>query len=92
MPPRLFTLVDVGVCSADHVGSPAVWDGAALREFYCTFATPQAIGPSSVPGLLCPSTRNDLDGVALALGPADESGVVHARIGPGLGGPVGVRS
>lgn len=90
---REIALVDVGVCSAGHVGSRAVWDPAALRELYCTFATPDAIGLSSVPGLLCPSARNDPDGVALALGPADESAVVvHAPIAPGLVAPVGVRS
>lgn len=90
---REIALVDVALCSFGHVGSRAVWDPAALRRLYCTFAEPDAIGLSSIPGLLCPSHRTDPDGVVLALGPAEESPVVvHAPIAPGLVAPVGVRS
>jgi predicted polyphosphate/ATP-dependent NAD kinase len=90
---REIALVDVALCTAGHVGSRAVWDPASLRELYCTFAEPDAIGLSSIPGLLCPSGRTEPDGIALALGPAAESPVVvHAPIAPGLVAPVGVRS
>jgi hypothetical protein len=90
---REIALVDVALCTSGHVGSRAVWDPAALRQLYCTFAEPDAIGLSSIPGLLCPSARTEPDGVALALGPAEESPVVvHAPIAPGLVAPVGVRS
>jgi hypothetical protein len=75
------------------VGSRAVWDPAGLVELYCTFAEPDAIGLSSVPGLLCPSGRDDPDGVALSLGPPEASPyVVQAPIAPGLVVDVGVRS
>lgn len=85
-------LVDVAVTAAGHVGSRAVWDPATLTELYCTFAEPDGIGLSSVPGLLCPSLRTDPDGVALRLGdPADCPTVVRAPIAPGLVADVGVR-
>jgi predicted polyphosphate/ATP-dependent NAD kinase len=90
---REIALVDVALCASGHVGSRAVWDPAALRELYCTFAEPDAIGLSSIPGLLCPSSRTEPGGIALTLGPAEESPfVVHAPIAPGLVAPVGVRS
>jgi predicted polyphosphate/ATP-dependent NAD kinase len=90
---REIALVDVALCASGHVGSRALWDPAALRELYCSFAEPDAIGLSSIPGLLCPSGRNEPDGIALTLGPAAESPfVVHAPIAPGLVAPVGVRS
>ncbi|MBO0893928.1 MAG: NAD(+)/NADH kinase [Acidimicrobiales bacterium] len=90
---REIALVDVARCASGHVGSRAVWDPAALRQLFCTFAEPDAIGLSSIPGLLCPSGRTEPDGVALVLGPVEESPfVVHAPIAPGLVAPVGVRS
>jgi predicted polyphosphate/ATP-dependent NAD kinase len=90
---REIALVDVALCTSGHVGSRAVWDPASLRELYCTFAEPDAIGLSSIPGLLCPSDRTEPDGIALTLGSVAESPVVvHAPIAPGLVAPVGVRS
>ncbi|MQA10611.1 MAG: ATP-NAD kinase [Pseudonocardiaceae bacterium] len=86
-----FALVDVCVCTARYVGSRALWDPATLTELYCTFAEPDGIGLSSVPGQLCPSPREKPDGVALRLGPPDRARhVVHAPIAPGLVVPVGV--
>ena len=84
-------LVDVGVSTARHVGARALWDPAALTELYCTFAEPDAVGLSAVPGLLCPSPRDKPDGVALRLCPVEAAPtVVHAPIAPGLVLPVGV--
>lgn len=84
-------LVDVCVSTARHVGSRALWDPRELRELYCTFAEPDGIGLSSVPGLLCPSPRAEIDGVALRLcDPAEAPYVVHAPVAPGLVLPVGV--
>lgn len=86
-------LVDVALCASGHVGSRAVWDPAALRQLYCTFAEPDAIGLSSIAGLVCPSGRAEPDGIVVALGPVEGSPVVvHAPIAPGLVAPVGVRS
>lgn len=85
-------LVDVCFSVTRHLGARALWDPATLTELYCTFAEPDGIGLSSVPGLLCPSPRAEPDGVALRLGPPAECRyVVHAPIAPGLVLPVGVR-
>lgn len=84
-------LVDVGVSTARYVGSRALWHPDALTELYCTFAEPDAIGLSSIPGLLCPSPRDEPDGVVLRLCPVEQARtVVHAPIAPGLVLPVGV--
>jgi hypothetical protein len=85
-------LVDVCVSTSRHVGSRALWHPELLTELYCTFAEPDGIGLSSVPGLLCPSPRDTPEGVALRLSPLDSARVVvHAPIAPGLLVPVGVR-
>lgn len=86
-------LVDVCVSLARHVGSRALWDTSALVELYCTYAEPDAIGLSSVAGLLCPSPRSRADGVALVLGsPREARHVVRAPVAPGLVVDVGVHS
>jgi predicted polyphosphate/ATP-dependent NAD kinase len=88
-------LVDVAVARTADVGARALWDPGALTELYCTFAEPDGIGLSSIPGLLCPSPRSTPDGVALLLCPPaspEAVRVVHAPIAPGLVTPVGVRS
>ncbi|WP_163506335.1 ATP-NAD kinase family protein [Fodinicola acaciae] len=84
-------LVDVCVSTARHVGARALWDTTALTELYCCFAEPDAIGLSSIPGQLCPSSRSSPDGVELSLAP-DGKPVVYAPIAPGLVVPVGVRT
>jgi predicted polyphosphate/ATP-dependent NAD kinase len=86
-------LVDVCVTTADHLGSRALWEPSTLRELYCTFAEPHAVGLSSIPGLLCPSPRPTKEGVALEFDdPATSRTVVRAPIAPGLVVEVGVRS
>lgn len=88
---RELALVDVCASASQHIGSRALWDPRGLNELYCTFAEPDAIGLSSVPGQLCPSPRERADGVGLRLAPADRARyVVHAPIAPGLVVPVGV--
>lgn len=90
---RDHALVDVCVTAAEHRGSRAVWDASVLRELYCTFAEPDAIGLSSIAGLLCPSPRPTPAGVMLHLAdPADAPTTVLAPIAPGLLVEVGVRS
>ncbi|MEV4149348.1 NAD(+)/NADH kinase [Amycolatopsis sp. NPDC049691] len=89
---REIALVDVCVSLSRHIGARALWDPSSLTELYCTFAEPDGIGLSSVPGQLCPSPRSSPTGVALQLGPVGETPyVVHAPIAPGLVRPVGVR-
>lgn len=85
-------LVDVCLSAGYHVGARALWDPAGLTRLFCTFAEPDAIGLSSVPGQLCPSPRAEPDGVALRLGPPEGCPyAVHAPIAPGLVAAVGVR-
>ncbi|HET6287236.1 ATP-NAD kinase [Amycolatopsis sp. QT-25] len=83
---REIALTDVSVCSESR------WDPAALTELYCTFAVPDGVGLSSIPGRLCPSPKSTVDGVAVSLGPVDETPyVVQAPIAPGEVRAVGVR-
>ncbi|GAB3706185.1 NAD(+)/NADH kinase [Amycolatopsis oliviviridis] len=83
---REIALTDVSVCSESR------WDPASLTELYCTFAVPDGIGLSSIPGRLCPSPKSTVDGVAVSLGPVDETPyVVQAPIAPGEVRSVGVR-
>jgi len=82
-------LVDVAVTTGLHRGARAVWDPATLTELYCAFAEPDAIGLSSIAGLLAPSPRGAIDGVALRLGRPARN-VVLAPIAPGVVVPVDV--
>lgn len=85
-------LVDVCASSSHHVGAKALWHPETLSELCCTFAEPDGIGLSSVPGLLCPVSRDSPDGVALQLTSLDRARViVRAPIAPGLVIPVGVK-
>lgn len=62
-------LVDVCVSRTRDVGARALWDPDALGQLFCTFAEPDGIGLSSIPGLLCPTPRDEPDGVLLTLCP-----------------------
>lgn len=84
-------LVDVAVCRTRHVGSRAVWDPSTVTDVLCTVAEPDAIGLSSVAGLVHPSPRSTPNGVAVRLCPPHTGATtVRAAIGPGLIRPVGV--
>jgi len=86
-------LVDVCRTTSGMQGSRALWQPERLRELCCTFAEPDAIGLSSIPGLLCPSPRGAKAGVLVHLVPAETAGlVVRAPIAPGLVLDVGVAS
>jgi predicted polyphosphate/ATP-dependent NAD kinase len=85
-------LVDVCVSTVAHVGSRALWQPATLRELYCAFAEPHAIGLSSIAGLLHPAGRTAPDGVVVRLAPAEHAPrSVLAPIAPGVVAPIGVR-
>jgi predicted polyphosphate/ATP-dependent NAD kinase len=89
---REIALVDVCVSTVTHVGSRALWQPATLREVYCAFAEPHAIGLSSIAGLLHPSARTDPHGVAVRLAaPELAARCVLAPIAPGVIVPIGVR-
>jgi len=84
-------LVDVCVSTVGYVGARALWQTAALRELYCAFAEPHAIGLSSIAAQLRPTARDSLRGVAVRLAgddPAPRS--VLAPIAPGTLAHVGV--
>ncbi|MHA6803504.1 ATP-NAD kinase family protein [Salinifilum ghardaiensis] len=84
-------LVDVCVSTETDVGARALWRVGALRELYCTFARPQAIGLSAVAGQLDPTAPEDEHGVAVHLsGTAPAPRSVLAPIAPGLLDTVGV--
>jgi predicted polyphosphate/ATP-dependent NAD kinase len=84
-------LVDVCVSTVAHVGSRALWQPETLREVYCAFAEPHAIGLSSIAGLLDPCRRTDPDGVFVRLAPpAAAPRTVFAPIAPGIVAPIGV--
>lgn len=85
-------LVDVCGSLSPYVGSRALWEPGQLTELFCAFAEPDAIGLSSVAGQLCPSARDEPDGVAIRFAPPERARwVVRAPIAPGLVVPVGVR-
>jgi predicted polyphosphate/ATP-dependent NAD kinase len=84
-------LVDVCVSTVTHVGARALWEVDTLRELYCAFAEPHAIGLSSVLGLAAPTGRTDPHGVRARLagtGPAPRR--VLAPVAPGVLAPVGL--
>ena len=63
-----------------------------MRELYCAFAEPHAIGLSSIAGLLYPAARTDPHGVIVTLAdPATADRTVFAPIAPGVVAPIGVR-
>ena len=85
-------LVDVCVNTIGEIGSRAVWRTDTLRELYCTFAEPDAIGLSSIPGRILPTSRFAPNGVAVLIAPPHPSRTVLAPIAPGLLEPVGLKS
>ena len=90
-PVEEIALVDVCVSTVAHVGSKALWQPDTLREVYCAFAEPHAIGLSSIAGLLHPTGRTDPDGVAVRLAPPLHAPqAVLAPITPGVVVPIGI--
>jgi predicted polyphosphate/ATP-dependent NAD kinase len=84
-------LVDVCVSSVTHVGARALWEVDTLRELYCAFAEPHAIGLSSVLGLVAPTARTDRAGIwARLAGSGPSARRVLAPVAPGVLAPVGL--
>ena len=89
---REIALVDVCVSTVTHIGSRALWQPDTLREVYCAFAEPHAIGMSSIAGLLQPAARTDPHGVAVTLAvPELAPRSVLAPIAPGVILPIGIQ-
>jgi predicted polyphosphate/ATP-dependent NAD kinase len=84
-------LVDVCVSTEAHIGARALWHVGSLRELYCAFAEPHAIGLSSVAAMLHPTPRDHPGGVAVRLaGDGPASRWVTAPIAPGVLARVGI--
>jgi predicted polyphosphate/ATP-dependent NAD kinase len=84
-------LVDVCVSTEAHIGARALWHVGSLRDLYCAFAEPHAIGLSSVAAMLHPTPRDHPGGVAVRLaGDGPASRWVTAPIAPGVLARVGI--
>jgi predicted polyphosphate/ATP-dependent NAD kinase len=86
-------LVDVCVSNLAHIGARALWQPETLTELVVAFAEPDAIGLSSIAGLLRPVSRDADHGLYLRLAPPHSPGTLAtlaAPIGPGLVAEVGV--
>ncbi len=89
--PRARALVDVVVSSEEWTGSKALWHSETLSQIFVTFAEPDAIGLSSVAGLVQPVSRSAGHGLCVQIAaPATARMTVEAPIAPGLIVPVGV--
>jgi predicted polyphosphate/ATP-dependent NAD kinase len=91
--PEEIALVDVCVSNLTHIGARALWQPETLSELVVAFAEPDAIGLSSIAGLLRPVSRDADHGLYLRLAPPCSAGLfatLAAPIGPGLVAEVGV--
>lgn len=80
-------LVDVAVSREPHTGARAVATGEPLSHLYASFAEPNALGLSSVAGLLQPVAREAPHGLHVRFGPGRR---LWAPIMPGTLEPVSV--
>ena len=86
-------LVDMCHSSTSWVGTKALWQAESLKELFVTFAESDAVGLSSVAGLIRTVSRCSPYGLRLSLVPPGEGIMtVTAPIAPGLMVPVGIAS
>lgn len=86
-------LVDMCHSSAGWIGTKAIWQPESLRELFVTFAESDAVGLSSIAGLVHPVCRCSPYGLRMTLVPPGEGIMtVTAPIAPGLMAPVGIAS
>ncbi|MDQ3386086.1 MAG: NAD(+)/NADH kinase [Actinomycetota bacterium] len=84
-------LVDVAVNSERFVGARALWRPHDISEIVVTSARPDAVGLSSIAGLLDPTSRDAPHGLHVRLtDPKDANTVLTVPLAPGLVVPVGV--
>jgi len=91
--PEEIALVDACASTLAHVGARALWQPETLAELAVAFAEPDAIGLSSVAGLLHPVGRDEPHALYLRLAPPrsrEARWTVAAPIAPGLVSEVGV--
>ncbi len=91
---RDVAIVDAVITHDRSVGARALWKTSSLAAAYLAFAEPEAIGLSSIGGLLQPVSRREGGGLALQLADDDAHAltVVHAPIAPGMVRPVPIAS
>lgn len=87
---RDIAIVDAVITHDRTVGARALWKTSSLAAAYLAFAEPEAIGLSSIGGLLHPIGRRERGGLAVQLAHDDAQALVtlHAPIAPGLVLPV----
>lgn len=85
-------LVDAVLADERLIAARALWKPEGLRAVYLAFAEAQAIGLSSIGGLLQPVPRDAPGGLAVHLAPepARRRQVVRAPIAPGMVRAIGI--
>jgi predicted polyphosphate/ATP-dependent NAD kinase len=84
-------VVDVSICCDTWVGARAVWHPESISQIFVAFAEADAIGLSSIAGLLHPVSRTEACGLRVDLAPLETArAILHAPIAPGLVAPVGI--
>jgi predicted polyphosphate/ATP-dependent NAD kinase len=93
-PRRDIAIVDAVVTQDRTVGARALWKPQSLAAAYFAFAEPEAIGLSSIGGLLEPVGRRERGGLCVQLATDARHALLHlnAPIAPGLVCPVAVAS
>lgn len=85
------SLVDVAVCRERWIGARALYEPGAVSAVFCASAAPDAVGLSSVAGLLEPVSRDEPHGLRVELtGPEEADTVLTVPLAPGLVSAVGV--
>ncbi len=89
--PRDVALVDVAASCQRFVGARAVWNAGDISELIVAFASPSAVGLSSIAGLIDPVGRYAPYGLHVRLGDPETAPMrVVVPLAPGLVVPVGV--
>jgi predicted polyphosphate/ATP-dependent NAD kinase len=84
-------VVDISVSENRWVGSKALWRPEDLDQIFVAFAEPDAIGLSSVAGLIRPVSRRAPHGLRIDLAPPERAKfTLLCPIAPGLILPVGI--
>jgi len=89
---RDIALVDAVISSDRFIGARALWKMDSLSAVYLSFAEPQAIGMSSIGGLLQPIGRSGPGGLAIQLSDDQSPRRLQllAPVAPGMVRPVGI--
>src|SRR5262249_7959366 len=89
--PRGLAVVDASISIEWWTGSKALWRPESVRQIFVTFAESDAIGLSSIAGLLHPVSRRAAHGLRVDLVPVERAAfTLKAPIAPGLLATVGV--